>query len=48
MVPLCLHGARSAGLEFAIGAFVDVPMRPRMAHVAIPNNQSRVGLFEHE
>lgn len=31
-----------ADLLFAFGAFVDVPMRPRMAYIAVPEDEGCV------
>lgn len=35
-------------LQLAVGALVDVPMRPRVAHVAVPEYEGRVGLDDLE
>lgn len=42
----CLCGASPASLELALGALVDEPMWSQVAHVAVPENESRVG-FDH-
>jgi hypothetical protein len=36
--------ASFAGLQFALGTFVDPPVRPGVAHVAIPKDKCGVGL----
>lgn len=36
--------ARTAGLELAALAFVDVPVRTRVTHVAVPEDQGGIGL----
>jgi hypothetical protein len=36
--------ARFAGLQFALGTFVDPPVGPGVAHVAIPEDERGVGL----
>lgn len=36
--------ARPASLELAFGAFKDEPVRARMAHVAVPEDEGGVGL----
>lgn len=36
MTTLCVVATRSAGLQFAVFAFEDEPMRAAMAHVASP------------
>jgi hypothetical protein len=41
---LGLGRAGPACLQLAVGAFVDEGVRPRMAQVAIPLNESGVGL----
>lgn len=41
-------GARSAGLELAVLAFKDEPVRSRMAHATDPLNQGRLGFEEGE
>lgn len=39
---LCLRHAGLACLEFALGTLVDPPVRPGVAHVAIPEDKSRI------
>jgi hypothetical protein len=36
--------ASFASLQFALGTFVDPPVRPGVAHVAIPKDEGGVGL----
>lgn len=45
---LRLVGARTAGFELAKVALEDEPMRPRAAHAAIPQEQTRIGLDDVE
>lgn len=46
LIPSCLVRARPAGLELAMLALENVPVRPGVAHVAMPQDQRRVG-FDH-
>ena len=39
-----LCGARPASLELALCALKNEPVRARVAHVAVPKNEGRVGL----
>src|SRR5690349_9929845 len=41
---LCLVGAGSTGLEFAMLAFEDVPVRTGVTQVAVPEYQGCIGL----
>ncbi len=40
----CLRRARPAGLDLALRTLEDEPMRPRVALIAIPEDQGRVRL----
>jgi hypothetical protein len=42
VVDLRLRHARFACLQFALGTLVDPPVRSGMAHVAIPEDESRI------
>jgi hypothetical protein len=41
---LCFVGARSTRLEFAVRALKDVPVRTRVAEIAMPEDEGRVAL----
>jgi hypothetical protein len=42
VVNLRLRHARFARLQLALGTLVDPPMGPGVAHVAIPEDESRI------
>lgn len=44
----CFNCAWSTGLELASLAFIDKPVGSRMAHGAVPENQTSVGLDDLE
>lgn len=40
--------ARTAGLDFAFGTFIDVPVGAGVTHVAVPEDESGVGFDDLE